>query len=63
MTAFVRTDTLNDTVLLHFLQMFGYSTTVDAEAFGHLGRSNFSILDNHIQNDIASFLSTFSVHF
>ena len=63
MASFVRTDTTDDAVLLHLLQMLGYSTAVDAQAFGHQDRSDFGITENHVQDGIACFLSTFPVHF
>ena len=37
MTSFVRTDTGDDSGILHLLQMLGYGAAVYAEAFGHLG--------------------------
>ncbi len=63
MASFVWTYTADDAVCLQLLQMLGYSTAVDTEACSHLGRSDFGIPENHVQDGIASFLSTFSVYF
>ncbi len=61
-STFIRTNSLDNTIVFKSLEMFGYCAEIYSDSFRHFGRGDGRIGCNELKYCLFCFLSTFSDH-